>query len=101
MITPEQKDILNEYAKIKGMIKVLEEQADELNPKVLGLMKDNEFGEIEVSDIGKLCLGSRRKWNYSEKVTELDGVLKEQKKIEEQTGEATYIENKYVIFKSI
>ena len=99
MITNEQKDILNEYAKIKSEIKTLESMADLLNPKVLELMEESGAEEIAIGDMGKLSMGSRRNWKYTDKVKSLDEALKDQKKLEEQTGTAEYTEKKYVIFK--
>mgnify|MGYP001413835614 CR=1 FL=1 len=99
MITQEQKDVLNKYAEIKKDIKALEAMADELNHQVLELMEASGVEEIEIGDMGKLSMGSRRNWKYTDKVKALDEALKDQKKLEEQTGEAEYTEKKYVIFK--
>lgn len=99
MITPQQKDIINEYARIKSDIKLLEEKADELNPQVLEVMEANKVEEVEVSDLGKLSLGSRRTWKYSKEIQEEEAKVKEHKKLEEQTGEANYTEKSYIIFK--
>ena len=99
MITQQQKDVMNDYAEIKLEIKRLEEKADFLNPQILELMQANEIGEINIGDLGKLSIGSRRAWKYSQNVKEVDAKLKELKKTEEMTGEATYTENFYPIFK--
>lgn len=101
MITPEQKDVLNEYADIKSQIKVLEAAAELRNPMVLEIMVDNELGEISIPDMGKLSMASRRTWKYTNKVTELDKTLKEQKQLEERVGDATYTEKSYVVFKGL
>jgi len=99
MLSQENKDLLNKYGSIKKDIKALEAMADELNPQVLELMEASGAEEIEIGDIGKLSMGSRRNWKYTEKVKSLDEALKDQKKLEEQTGLAEYTEKKYVIFK--
>lgn len=101
MITQEQKDTLNEYAKIKSEIKLLEAKADELNPKVLEVMQTSEVEEIAIGDMGKLSLASRRTWKYSKNLQAAEKALKESKKIEEQTGKADYVEKHYVIFKGL
>ena len=99
MITQTQKDTLNEYAKIKSEIKILEEKADEYNTQVLEIMQSNELGEVELT-IGKLSLGSRRTWKYGPEIVEKEESLKSEKKIAEQTGVgATYVEKSYVLFK--
>jgi len=98
MITQQQKDTLNVYAKIKGEIKLLESKADELNPLVLEVMQASEVEEIEIDEVGKLSLGSRRTWKYSQEVQDLEKTLKSEKKTEEQTGKADYSEKHYVIF---
>lgn len=100
MINQQQKDIINEYARIKSDIKLLEEKADELNPQVLEAMGGNGIEEIEVSGLGKLSLGSRRTWKYTPQTIEEENSLKAAKREEEQTGEASYIEKHYVIFKA-
>lgn len=101
MINQEQKDQLNEYARIKSEIKLLESKADELNPLVLQVIQDAEVEEIEISDLGKLSLASRRTWKYSLETQELEKKLKSEKKLEEQTGKAEFLEKKYVIFKGL
>jgi predicted phage-related endonuclease len=100
MINQSDKDILNRYAEIKRDIKMLEEKADELNPKVVEIMELNDVGEVEIADLGKLALGSRRTWKYSREVEEEDKQVKEHKKLEEQTSAASYTEKSYVIFKT-
>ena len=100
MINQEQKDLLNQYAEIKKDIKLLEEKADILNPQVLDIMQEQGAEEIEIRDVGKLSLGSRRTWKYSAIVKEIDDKLKEQKKDEERRGVADYQEKHYVIFKT-
>lgn len=100
MINQEQKDVLNKYAQIKKDIKTLELLADELNPQALAIMQDNEVEEIAISDLGKLSMGSRRKWTYSLEIIEKEDALKAEKKEAEQTGiGASYVENHYIIFK--
>ena len=97
----EQKDILNSYAELKKEIKFLEEKADTLNPQVLQIMEDSGAEEIDINDIGKISLGSRRTWKYTNKVKELETQLKDQKSYEERTGDATYVEKNYPIFKAL
>jgi len=100
MISIKDQDILNEYAQIKRDLKMLEEKADALNPSVLDVMERNAVEEVDVRELGKLTLGSRRTWKYSKAVQEEEATLKEHKKLEEQTGTADYVEKHYVVFKS-
>jgi len=43
------KQILEQYAKIKQEIKLLEEKADELNPQILEMMQAEEDGDKDVT----------------------------------------------------
>lgn len=100
MITADQKDTLKKYAEIKNQIKLWEVQAEALNPEVLQIMALNDVEEIDLEEKGKLTLGSRRTWKYTESTLDLKAKFDEAKKFEEQTGAAEYVEKKYVIFKS-
>lgn len=95
----ENKKKLEIYARLKQEIKALEEKADTLNPEVLEIMRTVGVEEVAIGDMGKITLGSRRTWKYSEKLQEAEKHLKSEKKIEEQTGLADYVEKHYVIFK--
>tara|TARA_B110000503_G_C6886304_1_gene304862 strand:+ start:109 stop:417 length:309 start_codon:yes stop_codon:yes gene_type:complete len=99
MLTLQQKDTLNEYANIKQEIKMLEKKAEEINPVVLEIMRGAEVEEIAIGDMGKLSMASRRAWKYSTGTQDMEKLLKETKKEEEQTGRADYTEKHYVIFK--
>ncbi len=99
MITQEQKDTLNIYANIKSEIKMLETKAEEINPKVLEIMKEADVEEITLNNLGKLSLGSRRTYKYSTSIEEKEKEVKALKKEAEQTGKADYTEKHYVIFK--
>lgn len=101
MISQEQKDVLNKYAEFKAQVKLWEVQVEALAPKVLEIMQANEVEEVDIAEKGKLSLGSRRAWKYSQKLQDLEKSLKEEKKVEEQTGKADYVEKHYVIFKPL
>lgn len=100
MLKESDKELLQSYAQIKSEIKLLEAKAERLNPLVLDLMKTTDVEEISLGDIGKLSLGARRTWKYSEKTIGMEKELKTIKKTEEQTGLADYSEKHYVIFKA-
>ncbi len=95
----ENKLILTAYADIKSKIKLLEVEAEELNPKVLEIMRADNIGEIEIENKGKLILSSRRTWVYSETVQNKEKALKALKKEEEQRGTADYTEKFFPMFK--
>lgn len=97
----EQKNILDEYAKLKIEIKALEEKASELNPKVIEALRENDLGEVQVSDLGVLTMSTRRTWKYSKTLQEEETALKEKKKNEERLGVANYEEKSLVTFKAI
>lgn len=97
-MTQEKKDILNDYAKIKLEIKLLEEKAELLNAQALEIIQEAGVEEIEVGDLGKLLIGKRRKWTFPKDVEDWRKDLKEKEKEAQQRGTATYIENAYIIF---
>jgi len=86
------------YAELKVAIKDLETQAKELNEEILADMMNREVMEVEIVESGKLVVKSRRNWIYTPQTTSIGDMLKEKKKAEEQTGEATYSEKFYVQF---
>jgi len=100
-MTQQQKDTLTEYARIKIEASILDAKVEEMKGQVLAIMEESGAEEIELADYGKLSLGSRRKWEYSQPIKDREDALKEDKKNEERTGDATYTENKYVLFKEL
>lgn len=100
MITQEQKNKLTAYSELKLRIKELEAEADTLNPEVLDIMQMEGVEEVEVGDLGKLTLCSKRKWSYTPEVKAKEEELKGIKKRQEQTGEASYVETHYPKFNS-
>jgi len=101
MISQEKKDILNEYARTKTEAKIIEAKLDELNFQVLTIMEDSGAEEAELPEYGKLSLGSRRTWVYTQDLQNEEKNLKEAKKNEEREGHATYTEKKFVLFKGL
>lgn len=97
----EQKDILNKYAELKLKAKALDQELEELNPQVLEIMKESAVEEIEVGELGKLTMASRRTWVYPEFIQTKEKELKQAKKEAEQTGTADYSEKHYVMFKEV
>ncbi len=98
------KIILQEYAELKIQEKEITKKLEECKGKVLETLLEvgiDEEHPVELNGIGTFSLGKRRKYIYSDKVKNLEKVIKEEKETEERTGEAKYDETVYTIFKSI
>lgn len=95
------KDTLIKYAELKQEIKILEAKLEEIQPEVLEMLVESGNDEVELGGLGTFVLAKRRKYIYTPAVQSLEAELKDQKKLEEQTGDATYTENPYVLFKGI
>lgn len=93
------KDLLTQYAEIKKEIKMLESKLEEIQPEVMQSFIDNELEELELKGYGTFIVAKKRKYIYSPTVQHLEVDLKEQKKLEEQNGDADYVENPYLVFK--
>ena len=100
MLKEQDKEKLKKYSELKIKAKELESEIDELNKEVLEIMILEAVEEIQVSDLGKLILGSRRTWQYTKEVEKEEKALKELKKLQERTGAATYTEKFFPIFKT-
>lgn len=94
------KQIIEEYAKIKSEIKLLEEKADALNPQILEMMQTEEVGEIDL-EVGKIIIKSRNKWKYTQETEDMEKKLKEKQTLEQQLGTASYVKNEYIQFNPI
>lgn len=92
-------EIFKEYADIKIQIKTLEAKAKEIESEVSKNLEESGAEQIE-SDLGKFYFTSRKKWTYSEKVTEIEGTLKNTKKEEEENGTAKAEESKSLTFRA-
>lgn len=90
------KAIFEQYAELKIAEKEIKEKIDALQPEVMAEMGENE--EVE-TDMGKFIIGTRRSWNYPEAIKTAEADIKVAKKTAEQTGDATYTENPYLLFK--
>ncbi len=93
------KDEIKHYADLKIKIKQLEDEASELQPKILEYIVGSGADEVEIDGVGKISLAHRKKWVYSDKVTQMEQALKDEKVLEEQIGTAQCTENPYILFK--
>lgn len=84
-------NLFEEYASVDMQIKALELKKDQLRPFLIDQMNDQKMEKVETS-LGKFSITNLKKWNYTEKVTELSDELKARKAKEESTGEATFDE---------
>lgn len=92
------KEILERYAQLKMEAKMIEEEIKDLQPQVVEIMGDNE--ELEVKGVGTFIRAIRRAWTYPEAIKNAEADLKVAKKEAEQTGDATAVENPYLLFKN-
>lgn len=89
-----------EYAIIEAKIKELSNQKDAIRTKILEDMVSKDEKKIE-TPFGSFSVSKLKKWEYTEKVSELEEKYKAQKALEESTGEATYTETPSLRFTGI
>ena len=96
-----KKEIFEKYADLKEQIAGLTAEADVLKPQISTMLIDSGLEEegLELKDRGVFTVGHRRTYQYPESITFADAALKESKKKAEQTGEATYSETVYPLYK--
>ncbi len=98
------KELIEEYARLKQEEKAVALRLEELKPQVFETLESTGLDRehpIELSSIGTFSLGVRRTWKYTPEVLKAEAILKAKKKEEEQLGTAEYVENPYLIFKSL
>ena len=84
------------YAEYKIQIADLEAKIEELQPLILAEMPDKP---VELTDVGIFSMGNRKTWAYSQDLEQKKTIVKEQEKLEQQTGAATFTEKPYLLFK--
>ncbi len=94
-----KQELFKQYAIIKSQIKLLEEQAKELQPALMAEFEEANTDTIE-SDDGLFTVNAKKNWIYTEAVQDLELQVKEKQAEEKATGLATYDEVKYLVFKS-
>lgn len=85
------------YAKLKDKIKVLTEQAKELEEEVFAEMKDQDKVKLP---IGTFSISVRKKYEYPLNVEVAEKVAKELKKAAEKDGTAIATETKVLSYRS-
>lgn len=93
-------NLYEEYALLKAKMAELEAKEDELRVKILEKMIEDGEEKIE-TPVGSFKKAVLKKWTYSDKVAELEEEFKAQKAHEQETGEATYVEQPSLRFTGI
>lgn len=92
------KQIYQQYAKIKNQIKALEAEAKELEPQIV-----EDMGEVRsiATTIGLFFITCRKSWTYSQALNELATGLKIKQIMEQSNGTAKAKESQSLTFKAI
>lgn len=96
----ENKDLLYRMAEIKTTIKKLEAEYKENEGELINAITEvnPETMKVDVGDIGRFSVSSRKVWEYSPTVGEREAELKQLKITEEATGVAEYTEVPRITF---
>lgn len=96
----ENKDLLYRMAEIKTTIKKLEAEYKENEGELINAITElnPDTMKVDVGDIGRFSVSSRKVWEYSPAVSELEASVKSLKSEEEATGVAEYTEVPRVTF---
>lgn len=78
--------------------KSIEEQIDAFRKEAEAEMVASGTDKVE-SDYGSFFFSERKKWEYTDAVTEIEGKLKKLKKTEEDSGKATFELSKVLTFR--
>ena len=92
------KEIYQQYAKIKNQIKALEAEAKELEPQIV-----EDMGEEKSisTTIGSFYITKRKSWTYSQALNELASGLRIKQIMEQSNGTAKSKESQSLIFKAV
>jgi hypothetical protein len=102
---PEDKTVidrkLKRYAELKSIVKGMEAEIKELEEEVAKEVATEYDGRLELP-IGTFSIQMRKKWQFSEKIMEMEIKLKKAKKYEQMERVATVIdENPILVFKGV
>jgi hypothetical protein len=102
---PEDKTVidrkLKRYAELKSIVKGMEAELKELEEEVAKEVATEYDGRLELP-IGTFSIQMRKKWQFSEKIMEMEIKLKKAKKYEQMERVATVIdENPILVFKGV
>lgn len=94
------KEDIKEYADLELQKKVLEARQEEIKSLLLSQLIELKADKVE-SDFGSFKIVERNSWKYSEAVRKIESQVKDLKKVEELSGEATSEKKKSLTFYSI
>jgi hypothetical protein len=81
-----QSQYLNRYKEIQDMIKILEQEKDELKPNIISLLEESD-GKISTSTL-KAWISTRKSYSYSLQLESMRREIAEMQKDEELSGVA-------------
>lgn len=97
---PLLKEKFERYAELKKQIKELTYEMEDLQPEVQAMLEEiGPDAKVELPEVGAFSFMRKKKWTYSEAVSEKTVELKTLKDTEEADGTAQYEENLILIFK--
>ena len=92
---------LKRYAELKSSVKSMEAEIKELEAEVAREVATEYDGKLELP-IGTFSIQMRKKWQFSERLVEMEEKVKKAKKYEQMNRIATVIqENPILVFKGI
>ena len=89
------EEIYKRYAILEQKRRDIEKEQSELKQRLSEDMPE----EGTKFYYGSYSWQNRKKWSYSDKVTEMEAELKSLKKLEEKEGTATFEESKSVVYR--
>ncbi len=89
------EEVYKRYAFLEEKKRDIEQEQSELKERLKEDMPEHGTKFY----FGSYSWQNRKKWSYSEKVTEMEAELKSQRKLEEKEGTATCEESKSVVFR--
>jgi hypothetical protein len=92
---------LKRYAELKSIVKGMEAELKELEYQVAQEVATEYDGRLELP-IGTFTIQMRKKWQFSDKILEMEEKVKKVKKYEQMERVATVIEEKPIlVFKGV
>ena len=88
--------VLDRYIDIKAQISELEEELERLKPEILHALMDEPDELADYKGVN-FSIQRRKSYSYSEKVQELEGILKEAKAHEREQGIAMIEKQKAIL----
>ncbi len=92
-----ENSIYEQYALVASQVKELQIKQKLLSLQCLAEMESNNANQMK-ADFGTFSTVERKKWTYTNIVKELEKSVKEQKKEEEENGEAKFETSKSLRF---